>query len=420
VSPAAESPRSAHRSRSRRRLAAGLSLAVLVGLLGLTQSEEALAAQGGNSDPVALGAWIPNSFEHPQQIDRFAAEVGRRPAIVSRYPSWSVPPFQRGPLNAIWSRGAVPLVTWEPWTRAEKGIPLTAIAAGRYDPYIRRSAREAASWNHPILLRFAHEMNGTWYPWGRRPGNSPRLYIAAWRHVVSLFREAGADNVRWVWAANVDEQAGPAISWPILGGGPSHPYPFRAYYPGDEWVDWVGLDGFNWGKAGEWQSFTSIFGGSYDTVIHMTSRPIIVSETASNETLGDKAGWVTSAFGDELPRFPRIRGVVWFDEGFSGVAARLNSSPESLAAFRAAVSSPEYGLSREAFLATPRSLPTGPQAPTAVSGDYGAPSLWERLWFQAHRHMPWSALGAVVAVVVLGGSIRLLFGHAQRMQRAKA
>ena len=117
----------------------------------------------------------------------------------------------------MWSRGAVPLVTWEPWTLDGRGFSLRGIADGRFDGYVRRAARSAAAWGHPILLRFAHEMNGTWYPWGRGKRETlPGIYKAAWRHLVGIFRSAGADNVRWVWAPNVD------------GGGQ---YPFRQLLP---------------------------------------------------------------------------------------------------------------------------------------------------------------------------------------------
>ncbi|MGB7588908.1 MAG: glycosyl hydrolase [Solirubrobacterales bacterium] len=362
----------------------------------------------------AFGAWIPNAYEHPQQIDRYAREVGRSPVIVSQYPDWSSHPFTRAALEPVWRRAAVPLVTWEPWDSNGNGIPLRSIAAGRYDAYIRRSAAEAVAWGRPILLRFAHEMNGNWYPWGNRDGNSPALFVRTWRHVVRIFREAGATNVEWVWAPNVNEQAGPALSLPIVGGGPSHPYPFTAYYPGDRWVDWVGLDGFNWGKGGEWQSFTEIFGSSYDTIIHLTHRPMIVTETASNERLGDKAAWILSALNDEIPRFSRIRAVVWFDEAFGGVTARVDSSPAALRAFRSAVSSRRYSLSRRAFLATPRSLPIGPATPPAPSGGYGAPSFLERLWFELGRHLPWSALVIAAAIAIVAVALRLLVGRVQR------
>jgi hypothetical protein len=384
----------------------------------LASDEPANRAAAGGA--VALGAWIPNSYEHPQQIDRYARLVGRQPVIVSSYPNWSGPPFRATALNAVWSRGAVPLVTWEPWDVDHRGIPLRAIADGRYDGYLRSSARQAAAWGHPILVRFAHEMNGSWYPWGRRHGNTPQLYVAAWRHVVSVFRAAGAVNVQWVWAPNVNEQAGPSISLPVVGGGPTHPFPFAHYYPGNSWVDWVGLDGFNWGKGGEWQSFTQVFANSYDTLIHLTPRPIIVAETASNERQGDKAAWVASALREEIPRFPRIRGVVWFDEAFSGVSARVDSSAAALSAFRSAASSPRYGLSREAFLATPRNLAPGPQAPPAPSDGYGAPSFLERLWSQVRRHLPWSAAAIVLAMAIVGAGLWFLASRMPRAGRARA
>ena len=377
---------------------AGLALACLA----ILAAPSAAIAGPAPSQAIGLGAWLPHSAEHPRLIDRFAREVGRRPVILSLYPSWSRRPFEASVLNPIWNRGAVPLITWEPWSSTEEGIPLREIARGRYDPYIRRSAREAAAWGHPILLRFAHEMNGTWYPWGRRGANTPRLYVRVWRHVVRLFREAGAGNVQWVWAPEVNEEAGPSGALPLLGAGPSHPYPFARYYPGDRWVDWVGLDGFNWGKGGEWQSFTTIFANSYDTVIGLTRRPIIITETASNERGGEKGAWIQSALGQEVPRFRGIRAVVWFNEAFSGVAARLDSSPAALSAFRAAVSSPLYSLSRGELLATPHSLPSGTPAPPGPSGGYGEPSFVERLLPQLRRNLPWSALAILGIASLLG------------------
>jgi len=382
-----------------------LASTVVVVSTSLALAAKRVAMASVPAHQVAIGAWIPNSYEHPNLIDRYARQVGRRPVIVSRYPNWSTPPFTREALSAIWNRGAVPLVTWEPWTSSGKGFSSRAIARGRYDGYVRRSARAAAAWGKPILLRFAHEMNGSWYPWGTGHGNTPGAYVAAWRHLVKLFRGAGADNVEWVWSPNVNEQGGSPISLPFIGSGATHPFPFERFFPGDRWVDWVGLDGFNWGKGGKWQSFTEIFGSSYDTLIRLTSRPIIVAEMASNERVGDKAAWISSALNDEIPRFRRIRAVVWFDESFNGIAARVGSSSSSLQAFRSAVASPVYGLSRSALLATSASLPTGPPAPSPPSGGFGAPSFLERAWIQIRHRLPWSALAILGAVAVVGTSI---------------
>jgi beta-mannanase len=213
---------------------------------------------------------------------------------------------------------------------------LRAIVAGRYDGYIRRSARAAAAWEHPILLRFAHEMNGNWYPWGRGHGNTAALYKRTWRHVVRIFRREGAANVMWVWAPNVDNSGN---------------YPFRGLYPGDPWVDWVGLDGFNWGKKGEWTSFLQVFGRSYRTLAQISRRPVIVAETGSTQRGGNKAAWISRALRWEIPHLPRIRAVVWFNERFNGIDVRIDSSPASLRAYRAAARSSRYAMSRSRLLA---------------------------------------------------------------------
>jgi hypothetical protein len=307
--------------------------------------------------------------------------------IVSSYKRWRLAPFVRPELRAVWSRGAVPLITWEPWTDAGRGFRLREIAHGRYDGYVRRAAKSAAAWGRPILLRFAHEMNGTWFPWGRaRDGNTARLYKASWRHLVGIFHAAGADNVKWVWTPNVD------------GGGQ---YPFARFYPGNKWVDWVGLDGFNWARRGEWQSFTDIFGRSYETLSRITSRPMIVAETGSSQSGGDKAAWVSSALDEEIPRFSRIRAVVWFSDRVGDVDFRIDSSSSALQAFRSGISSPRYGLTRSALLSTPSSPDRRAAAPPAPSGGFGQPSLFYRLTQKLHGRYLWIVIGLLAGFLLL-------------------
>ena len=377
---------------------------MLVGAIGI--AAQPAHAAGGNS--VALGAYIPQVTEHPSRIDSFARLVGRPPLIVSYYKQWDFRPFEPAELDAVWSRGAVPMITWEPLSYFGRKYPLRLIQRGRYDEYVRESARAAGAWGRPIMLRFAHEMNGDWYPWGRDVGdnNSYRLR-AVWRRLVKIFRMEGADNVEWVWTPNVN-----------TGGD----FPFRDLYPGDAWVDWVGFDGFNWALRGEWNSLTDIVDNSYEEMATISSRPMIVSETGSSETGGEKAAWVASALGREIPRLPRIRAVVWFNDKFEdvgaegevGLDARVNSSRASLRAFRTEIASPRYALTRRELLATPASLSGHASAPSEPDGGFGEPSLFYRVTHKLHGRYVWYAAGIAAAALVALAAISVLVRRALR------
>jgi len=298
---------------------------------GLAAAEPAPGAR------IALGAYIPNATHQPRAIDRYAGRVGRRPLIVASYKQWDTRAFVRDELRAVWRRGALPMITWEPWSYHGRRFPLGAIARGRYDGYVRRAARAAARWNRPILLRFAHEMNGNWYPWGRGvDGNTPRRFKNAWRHVVRIFRRNGARKVRWVWTPYVNQ---------------SGRLPFRRLYPGSRYVDWVGLDGFNWGASrGAWQPFGKIFGDSYRQLRRISNAPILIGETGSAEAGGSKRSWVSRALRRQLPRFRKVRAVVWFSAHGVGADFRVDSSRSALRAFRRGAAKGTYDSSRRRLL----------------------------------------------------------------------
>ncbi len=212
-------------------------------------------------------------------------------------------------------------------------IVLTGVVIGKYDSYIRQFATDAKTWGHPLYLRFAHEMNGNWYPWGtgngNPNGNSPGDFVATWRHVHDIFTNVGATNVRWVWCVNVS------------GGGLT---PYSQLYPGDGYVDWVALDGYNWGgnPGHTWQSLHDVFSASYQEVTALTSKPVMIAETGSAEEGGNKADWISQGLLNTMPQsFPRIQAVLWFDWNLEH-DWRVNSSPASLAAFRSIASSPLY------------------------------------------------------------------------------
>lgn len=277
---------------------------------------------------VALGVAVADPGR-PASLDAYIAAAGRPPAIVEWSQSWSEPLFYPVQMKEVAALGAVPLVTWDP-VAGGRGVPLSAVAGGRYDRYLRTAARAAASWGRPFFVRFAHEMNVRSSPFGPgAQGNNPAAFVAAWRHVVDLFRAEGATNVSWVWSPNV-----------YCGGR----CPFAAFYPGDAWVDWVALDGYNYAAVDHvpWMSLDKVFEPSYDVLRSITSKPVMIAETASTGTGEDKAAWITQGLLHAVPAdLPAVRAVVWFDRQ-KETDWKVDSSPASLAAFRQVVSSALY------------------------------------------------------------------------------
>ena len=298
------------------RLAAALVAALAAAVLAAAVPDSARAQQ-----PVAWGAFTPGAPESRATMDAFNARVGRRAAIWHTYKSFDQEAFPTITVGTAHDAGGVPLITWEPFNR-----PLRNIARGDYDGYIRNSARQAVAFGKPILLRFAHEMNGDWYPWGLGVnGNSAGDYIAAWRHVVRVFRNENAHNVKHVWAPNTGS--------------------FSTLWPGDDYVDYLGLDGYNWGaKYDNWESFEQVFDSSYRQIVRLSKKPLLITEFAANERGGDKAAWVRHAFSREVAqRYPQIRALVWFDEN-KEADWRVNSSDATLSAMRSALNQTVFDL----------------------------------------------------------------------------
>jgi beta-mannanase len=279
--------------------------------------------------PVALGVNL-QTVTDPRGINRFAKKVGRQPAIIMWYQDFSEPLFWPSQLSDATKYGAIPMITWDPFYNSGDAYAMDEIADGQLDEYLTTSARAAAAWHGKILIRFGPEMNGGWYSWGNgTPGNTAADYIRAWRHVVSVFRAQGASNVRWVWSPNA--------KWG------SH-FPFRQFYPGNRWVNWVALDGYNWGslKASGWRSVRQIFQPSYRAMRRLTTKPLMIGETAAPESGGSKARWITNGFLHALPKYmPAVRAVIWFDR-VKETDWRVNSSAAALRAYRRVVASHRY------------------------------------------------------------------------------
>ena len=288
------------------------------------------------SDPLAHGSGVALGVDldsvTTNALEAFTALAGIRPKIVMYYQTWSDPLYYASEMQAIAKADALPLISWDPTINGE-GVALSEIADGRYDSYIKSAARAARAWKGRIYIRFAHEMNLKGSPFGPgRDGNTPAAFVAAWRHLVTIFRQQGATNVEWVWSPNVDCQGA---------------CPFTPFYPGDAWVDWVALDGYNYASIDNdvWLQFAQIFGPSYRILTRLTNKPVMIGETASTEDGGSKAQWI-SDLGPELrTQLPRVRALVWFQR-YKETDWRINSSASSLRAFRALMHSPPFSTGR--------------------------------------------------------------------------
>lgn len=237
---------------------------------------------------------------------------------------------------SVWDpMGIKAMVSWEPKLKSG-GDPLQAILSGSQDAIINDFALKAKAYGKPFFLRFAHEMNGNWYDWsGALTGARPDKYVAAWQYVWNKFQLAGATNAIWVWCPNADSV--PAESWNALGN----------YYPGDAYVDWVGVDfyGLKWGDNPPNAALDTVY------TTYGAGKPIMVAETAaadcSNYAAGTtmtKAQWTTALFAAIAAR-PNVHAFFWFNQNNGGEADwRITScpTPAALDAYRAGVSSALY------------------------------------------------------------------------------
>lgn len=279
----------------------------------------------------------------PWDMDKLAeweSAVGKGPAIVHFWQTWSergaLAPFPRPLLQRVRDYGSIPMVSWlpeDPTKDAEQpDFQLADILDGRYDDYLRDWAADARNWGRPLFLRFGHEMNGFWFPWGEDAnGNSRGEYVRAWRHVHDIFRSAGASNVTWVWCPNIDWSGS---GWPTM----------QSVYPGDAYVDWTCLDGFNWGAdRGGWKRFEEIFRWSYENIRSFApDKPMLLGEFGSSEEGGSKAEWIAQTLTTDIPHgFPGLKAVVWYDRS-ADQDWRIGTSESSLEAFKAAIRSPYY------------------------------------------------------------------------------
>jgi mannan endo-1,4-beta-mannosidase len=260
-----------------------------------------------------LGAFEPSAPPDYAPVAKFAKAAGRVPNLAGYYSGWAEP-FDVPFADTLRNHGVIPYVQIDPTDAS-----ISAIAHGSYDEYLRSYADSVRNYSDAVVIGFGHEMNASWYSWGY--GHvAPSTFIAAWRHLVTVFRQQGADNVTWLWTVQADEQGtGPVASW----------------WPGASYVTWVGVDGYYYRPA---DTFATVFGPTIDQVRKVTGDPVLLSETA---------------VGPSADQFPKIQdlfrgmstyhtlGLVWFDKkqtnGKYHQDWRLEDSPPAEISFRLGV-----------------------------------------------------------------------------------
>lgn len=240
--------------------------------------------------------------------------------------------------------GVIPLIGFMPWSTLRQSQPepiytLEAILAGTFDHQLRACAREVRSLGFPIMIEFGPEANGSWFPWSGAWNHSgkgdrfdgPGRFRDSYRHIISLFREERADNVTWVF--HTASSSAPDAPWNAA----------KAYYPGDEWIDWIGVSLYGKRRPGDpVKPFDDLMRKTYSELAALSpAKPIALLELGISDDPGNssKARWIADAMRlISSGRYPRVKAVCWWNKTHrpDGTPSTLeiDSSPESLSAYR--------------------------------------------------------------------------------------
>lgn len=261
---------------------------------------------------VQIGAYVRGAVWNHKLLYEVEDSIGHEFDIIQWFSSWPTV-FETNKVNELVAIGRTPLITWQSSLQS-----LDSIAAGTHDAYIRSWAREVKKVNGDVYLRPFPEMNGDWTNWN----GEPEKLIKAWRHIVTVFRNADVENVKWVWSPNItDEPRTPENRMEL-------------YYPGDDYVDVMGLSGYNWGTVRTytaWKSFEETYEVPYERLTKVATHPIWLAELASTELGGDKAQWIKDMLSST--KFPQIGAIIWFNEN-KETDWRIESSVASENAFK--------------------------------------------------------------------------------------
>ena len=351
------------------------SLIMALGMIlgNISHTKAATSAPQTTGPSIYWGAMVdgkvPSTTNLQGVFATFETRSNKRMSIIHWGQPWKMSDgtwgeFQTTYFQNVRNHGSIPMLNWASQKLGggvnQPDFQLRDIYNGNYDTYIRRWATDAKNWGHPFFLRFNHEMNGWWYPWGEGKlssgaivnGNSAGDFIRAWRHVHDIFVSVGATNVTWVWAPN---HMGTSSNYASLS----------TIYPGDAYVDWTGFSVYN--KYSTWAGLNPLLTGSsgmtwfrnsYSLMLGVApNKPMMLAEWASVEA-GDggtkKAAWITDALTTQIPtNFPKIKAVVWMNWDINeGRTYPIQSSTAATNAWKTGIGSALYASNQYANLNT--------------------------------------------------------------------
>ena len=310
-----------------------IHLAVMVAVLSLASQTPALqigAWVGSASDTSLDGSWPQPTQEN---VQAFIQLQGRKLDYVEHYIIWPETwADTKEYADVAADNGATLFATWQP-----NGYTAPDIVGGKADAYIGKFARDLKRYAKEVWLRPLHEANGgDWYSWAvgnSSMANTNANVAEAFRHIVKIFRDSGATNVKWVWTTNGENASG------------GNPTSFAGTYPGDDWVDYISIDCYNFGTfhtvansgwSSSWRTFEQAFTPAY-TALAKINKPIFVAEFSSSELGGNKAQWYRDAFASLSTKFPRFFALMIFSNNDANGDWRINTTDASLQAWKECV-----------------------------------------------------------------------------------
>ena len=296
--------------------------------------DAAASGSSGQTGKIALGIAMNDPTDPSgNPFPGYRSSVGTLPSFLDYYQDpWSesepaappAEPIMFGANNSLTQADhLVPVISWGTNT-----IPLNDILSGLYNAYIDTSAAQVKAYPGSVYIRLDWEMNSSssnWNPANQPAGTSPATFVAFWRYVVDRFRADGVSNARWIWSPNID-------------GGDGSMAPF---YPGDGYVDMVGLDGYNKDDF-PWESFGQIFQASYREITGLApGKPVMIAETSTLEATPNQAAqgsskseWIRQMAAYIPAQMPAVTALCWYEQPVGTQDFRVESSAASLAAWK--------------------------------------------------------------------------------------